>query len=90
MPAQPKNSADKKFNTPTPKRLRTSIRFDAVNPSDYMKYDFRFACEDCTHFNVENENCTLGYNSFWHRKDFQKKSYELSGKMALCRFLEID
>jgi hypothetical protein len=83
-------SMPKSSTQPTPKRLRTSIRFDAVNPVDYLKYDFRFSCEDCTHFNSENESCTLGYNSSWHRKDFQIKSYDLSGKMALCRFLEID
>ncbi len=80
----------KKTTPPTPKRLRQTIRFDAMNPSDYLKYEFRFACEDCAHFDAVSEKCTLGYNSQWHRKDFQKKSYELSGKMALCRFLEID
>ncbi|MEZ0390611.1 MAG: hypothetical protein ACAH59_00245 [Pseudobdellovibrionaceae bacterium] len=79
-----------KLHRRTPKRLSTSIRFDSVNPTDYLKYDFRFACEDCSHFNSEGGNCTLGYNSAWHRREFQKKSYELSGKMALCRFLEID
>lgn len=74
----------------TPKRLSTSIRLDTVNPSDYLKYDFRFACEDCTHFDFENQRCTLGYQASWHRKEFQQKTYELNGKMALCRFLEID
>jgi|GEM_PF-712944 len=73
---------------PTPKRLRTSIRFDTINPSDYLKYDFRMACEDCSHF--DGEACSLGYASKWHRRDFQIKSYELSGKIALCRFMEID
>lgn len=72
----------------TPRRLRTSIRFDTVNPTDYLKYDFRTACEDCTHF--DGKGCSQGYESKWHRRDFQTKSYELSGKVALCRFLEID
>lgn len=83
-------SSDKTRTMPTPKRLKASIRMDAVNPSDYLNFDFRFACEDCTHFALSDERCTLGYESKWHRKDFQIKSYELSGKMALCRFLEID
>jgi hypothetical protein len=86
MPTPPVKTARNK----TPKRLRTGIRFDSMNPGDYLKYDFRFACEDCTHFDRENETCTMGYNPQWHRKEFQKKSFELSGKMALCRFLEID
>lgn len=75
---------------PTPKRLRNSIRLDPVNPQDFFKYDFRFSCEDCTHFCPEPVTCTLGYNPEPHRKDTQLKSYELNGKMALCRFLEID
>ena len=74
----------------TPKRLRTSIKFDTVNPTDYLKYKFPAACEDCTHFDREKTVCTLGYEVSWHRREFQQKSFELSGKMALCRFLEID
>ena len=82
--------AGKTRTEPTPKRLKSSIRMDAVNPADFLRYDFRFACEDCTHFAPQEERCTLGYESKWHRKEFQIASYELSGKMALCRFLEID
>lgn len=74
---------------PTPKRIPPSIRFDVINPKDYLKYDMRMACEDCVHFNSETSQCTLGYPTQWHRKEFQKSSYELSGKMALCRFIEI-
>lgn len=74
----------------TPKRLRQSIRFDAINPSDYLKYNLVSACEECTHFHHEEERCTLGYETKWHRKDFQKKSYELKGEVAICRFMEID
>lgn len=74
----------------TPKRLKTSIRFDTVNPTDYLSFHIPSSCEECTHFHREEERCTLGYESKWHRLEFQKTSYELTGKMALCRFLEID
>lgn len=86
----------------TPKHLRASIRHDPVHPADYLKYRFLSACEDCTHFAEdsmdskasidakESEVCTLGYNSKPHRRSVQVKSYELSGKMALCRFIEVD
>jgi hypothetical protein len=74
----------------TPKRLRVGIRLDGVNPIDYLKYEMPFACEDCTHFNIAKTSCTLGYNSIHHLRENQKNSYILSGKMALCRFLEID
>lgn len=75
---------------PTPKRLQQSIRHDPVNPTDYMKYILPWSCEDCTHFELQKETCTLGYHTKWHRREYQKKSYELSGKVALCRFQEID
>lgn len=75
---------------PTPKRLTKSIRLDGVNPRDYFKYDFRFACEDCSHFNSETGNCTIGYHTKHHRKAEQQRLYELCGKFAVCRFLEID
>jgi hypothetical protein len=74
----------------TPKRLNTSIKFDAIHPKDYLRFDLRMSCEDCTHFNHGNETCTLGYVTQWHRAEFQKKSYELTGRVALCRFQEID
>lgn len=75
---------------PTPKRLRQSIRLDTVNPTDYLKYDFTFACEQCSHFDLSMERCTLGYNNLNHRREQNLKTYELNGKMAFCRFLEID
>lgn len=73
-----------------PKRTRPSIRKDAVNPADYLKYDFRSACEDCSHFNSLQGTCTLGYNTAPHRKAQQQHDYELTGTIAQCRFLEID
>lgn len=74
----------------TPKKLRPSIRHDAISASDYLNYTLPFACEDCSHFAAEKKECTLGYNCEHHLRDYQKKCFELSGKMALCRFLEID
>lgn len=87
MPVTSNRPQKKSF---TPRRLRPSIRFDNIHPQDYLKYDFKVACEDCTHFNREAENCSLGYESKWHRQDFQKKSYDLGGKVSFCSFIEID
>lgn len=75
---------------PTPKRLRQSIRLDTVNPSDFLTYEFTFSCEQCSHFDSTQERCTLGYNNLNHRKETNLKTYHLNGKMAFCRFLEID
>lgn len=72
------------------RRLQPSIKKDGINPSDYLKYKLPWACEDCTHFNHLKKACTLGYPSHHHLRETQTKAYLLSGKMALCRFQELD
>ena len=74
----------------TPRRLRPPVRLDQISPSDYLIYKTRFACEDCTHFNANETSCTLGYESKWHLREVQEKSYLLSGSISFCRFIEID
>lgn len=76
--------------TKTPKRIRPSIKHDPIHPSDYLKYEIAMACEDCTHFKSDDATCTLGYHTIHHRRETQKQSYELTGKVAICRFMEID
>jgi hypothetical protein len=72
------------------RKLRPSIKKDVIHPSDYLKYKFMTACEDCTHFNLAEKTCTFGYQAHHHLRETQTKSYFLSGKMAICRFMEID
>lgn len=82
-----------KTHPPKPKtapRLQASIKKDAVHPSDYLRYDTRFSCEDCSHFDGLRIVCTLGYHPEHHLKAVQTRQYELAGNMAFCRFLEID
>lgn len=71
-------------------RLHASIKKDRVNPAEYLKYETRFSCEDCSHFNSEKTNCTIGYDTKHHLKEEQKRQFYLAGNMAFCRFLEID
>jgi hypothetical protein len=71
-------------------RLHTSIKKERVHPADYLRYDTRFSCEDCSHFDGEKILCTIGYNPQHHLKAVQTEQYLLSGNMAFCRFLEID
>ncbi len=71
-------------------RLRPSMRKEAIHPADYNRYRFPYACEDCSHFASLTTTCTLGLNPTPHLASTQKKTYELSGHMALCRFQEID
>ena len=72
------------------KRIRATIKKDVMSASDYLKYDFRFACEECSHFASESGACTIGYNTAPHRKAQQQHDFELGGRMAQCRFHEID
>lgn len=74
----------------TEKKPRVSIRRDSVNPTDYMSNRLRSSCEDCTHFKASDATCTFGYWTKWHRQEFQAAEYERTGKMAICRFIEID
>lgn len=71
-------------------RLHASIKKDTVHPRDFMKFDTRFSCEDCSHFDETRAVCTIGYNPSHHRKEEQTRQYLLAGNMAFCRFLEID
>lgn len=84
------SSANVSKTKKTPKRVKQSIKLDPVNPSDFLKYNFTHSCEACSHFNLANGLCTLGYKNDVHRLAANLKSYELNGKMALCRFLELD
>lgn len=78
------------FKSKTPKRIGSSLKKESIHPADYNQYTLPFACEDCSHFIIENKSCSLGLPSEVHQREYQKKSYELSGKVALCRSQEID
>ncbi|HEX4923747.1 MAG TPA: hypothetical protein VFV50_06660, partial [Bdellovibrionales bacterium] len=67
-----------------------SIFLDPVHPYDFLYRNVPFCCEQCSHFDPENKRCTIGYNAKNHLREKQLKAYELTGRMALCRTLEID
>jgi hypothetical protein len=75
---------------PTPKKIKKSIKLDRVNPTDFMTKNITYCCEQCSHFNPENETCTIGYWSKQHKKSTQMQRYLSTGHMAFCRFSEID
>lgn len=72
------------------KRIGWSIKKDAINPTAYNRYKQPLACEDCSHFKSENETCTLGMPTPPHLRRNQELSYNISGKIAICRLQEID
>jgi hypothetical protein len=71
------------------RKPRKSIFLDRIHPQDFLKMNFMYACEQCSHFSSPQSICTIGYRA-QHMKEHQLKTYELTGKMALCRFMEID
>lgn len=73
-----------------PVRLKPSIKLDTVDPRDYAKYIMLSACEDCVHFEVSSGQCTLGYQTEPHLRAEQERTYRLGGRIAFCRFHEID
>ncbi|MCB0362745.1 MAG: hypothetical protein KDD35_08480 [Bdellovibrionales bacterium] len=69
---------------------RKSIIMDPVHPSEYRLLNFTYCCEQCVHYDGDREECTFGHDSRLHQRKVQIKNYELTGRMAFCRFLEID
>lgn len=74
----------------TPKRIKKSIKKEFISGADYLKYKLPISCDDCSHFSLTHQLCTLGNRTLDHRKEAQIKSYLLSGTVAFCRLLEID
>lgn len=88
MQSRPQKTTPKKPKTAP--RLHASIKKDRLHPADFLKYNLRVSCEDCSHFDSDKIQCTLGYNAANHLKAEQTHQYFLSGSMAFCRFHEID
>lgn len=69
---------------------KQGIFLDPVNPSDFLNMNMTYCCEQCSHFDPEKDCCTIGYNANNHKKERQNRSFEISGRMAFCRHMEID
>ena len=77
----------------TPKKtlpLRRTLILDPIHPRDYRELTIIHCCEQCSHFAPGTQTCTIGYEAFNHVASKQKENYELLGKVAFCRFCEID
>lgn len=72
-----------------PPTLR-GIILDVVHPSDFLYVPFTYCCEQCSFYCEPDQSCSMGHVTKPHRRDQQLKTYELTGRMAFCRNLEID
>jgi hypothetical protein len=63
---------------------------DGVKPQYLTELKLMHCCEQCTHFDDERIECTFGFPTEPHLRASQMAEMERSGKMALCRLMEID
>ena len=69
---------------------RKSLILDPIHPRDFRELSVIFACEQCSHFDEKQKTCSIGYDAGKHLLEVQLKTYHLTGKVAFCRFSEID
>lgn len=70
--------------------IRRSIVYDPIHPTDFINLNLVFYCEQCSHYSFQENRCTIGYNAELHVKKVQQEMYERCGRVAFCRFSEID
>lgn len=70
--------------------VKRSLILDPIHPRDFRELEIVYYCEQCSHFDSSTKNCTIGYDASKHLKAAQDRSYELLGRVAFCRFSEID
>ncbi len=69
---------------------RRSLILDPIHPRDFRELIIVYACEQCSHFDETNQACTIGYDAKKHLREAQDLTYSITGKVAFCRFSEID
>lgn len=83
-------SSEKSSKQKKSKPLKRGIILDSVHPADYNNMNLIYHCEQCSYFKPDDESCVFGYDTSVHLKKAQDKQFNLNGKMAFCRFQEID
>jgi hypothetical protein len=73
-----------------PTRILPEFNLEPVDPVDFNEVRLAFSCESCSHFDSANARCTLGLSASNHLRQRQLDAYRVGGRMAICRFLEID
>lgn len=70
--------------------LKRSLILDPIHPRDWRALNVVYHCEQCSHFDEKGQSCTIGYDASKHLKAVQDELYDRTGKVAFCRFTEID
>ena len=69
---------------------RRTVKSDRVDAWAFQNLNMIYCCEQCSHFDGENRACTIGYTASDHCRQTADESFRLDGRIAFCRFLEID
>jgi hypothetical protein len=85
----PKSEFEKRKRPSDPPYPR-GIILDAIHPREFNALNIMFCCEQCSYFNTEKETCAMGFRTELHRRETQLRQYEMTGKVAYCRSMEID
>ncbi|MDC0980406.1 hypothetical protein OAQ84_01585 [Bdellovibrionales bacterium] len=83
-------SAGREILEKRPFPRRKSIKLDRVNPRDFRELNLIYCCEQCSFYEPGVKVCSMGFYCKKHERKAQLESYWRTGKMAFCRFLEID
>ena len=78
---------------PRSKHIESSKRgliLDPVSPADFRRHNLVYACEQCSYYALDEKECMMGYESEKHDHKEQMRLYNLYGKMAFCRYMEVD
>lgn len=53
--------------------------------NDVVRYDFKYCCEDCVHYETTNFECSLGFSSSPHRA----RPLQVGGTVVFCKAFEL-
>lgn len=70
--------------------IKRSLILDPIHPRDWQSLTIIYACEQCSHYDEIRRSCTIGYDASKHQKAVQDELFQRTGKVAFCRFSEID
>ena len=70
--------------------VKRSAILDKIHPRDWRELKIAYTCEQCSHYDENGHSCTIGYDADLHCKKNQDALYNLAGRVAFCRFIEID
>ncbi len=64
-------------------------RIDGELQAEARRYAFRFACDDCAHFDASRQGCSLGYPASPRRDALEAASVGGDEGVELCKTFEL-